>query len=269
MLSFSAIIVALDNHGNAMIRYLSILLLLLEGMWAHRLYGQEFKAAQQRYPRVREAYSSKYEGCVTDLKRIGITTRQFSMYIRAFKAEEVLEVWAKSPDQSQFHLLKTFDFCATSGQLGPKRRQGDYQIPEGIYHIDRFNPASVFHLSLGINYPNAADRIHGKKGSLGGDIFIHGACVTIGCIPITDQHIKTLYLWAVEAKTGGQNKIPVHIFPFKMSETVLKRYLREGSFSGGTQALWKSLAPIYNHFETHKVVPKTHINSQGAYQIKP
>ena len=103
--------------------------------------------------------------------------------ILIFKREKKLEVWAFSPKSRQYKLAKTYDICATSGLLGPKRREGDLQIPEGVYYIDRFNPWSHFYLSLGINYPNASDRIRGNRNSPGGDIFIHGSCVTIAAYP--------------------------------------------------------------------------------------
>ena len=76
------------------------------------------------------------------------------------------------------------------GQPWPQATQGDSQVPEGFYHMDRFNPLSNFHLSLGVSYPNQSDRILGASGRLGGDIFIHGDCVTIGCVPITDEGIR-------------------------------------------------------------------------------
>jgi murein L,D-transpeptidase YafK len=110
-------------------------------------------------------------------------------------------VGKKNTSDQEFLHIKTYTVCATSGLIGPKRMQGDLQIPEGFYYIDRFNPYSNFYLSLGINYPNTSDRILGDKNNLGGDIFIHGDCVTIGCLPITDSEIKELYIFCVEAKT--------------------------------------------------------------------
>jgi len=85
-----------------------------------------------------------------------------------------------------YTLVKNYPICATSGLLSPKRRFGDEQVPEG------FNPQSNFQLSLHVSYPNAADRISGSKQNLG-DIFLDGNCVTIGCIPITDDEIKEVY----------------------------------------------------------------------------
>ncbi|MFC7667854.1 murein L,D-transpeptidase family protein [Hymenobacter humi] len=95
-------------------------------------------------------------------------------------------------------------------------------MPEGFYQIDRFNPKSEYHLSLGLNYPNAADLALGEPDP-GGDIFIHGGEVTIGCLPITDIGIEEVYLIAVAARAAGQTLIPVHIFPFPLTESELAR----------------------------------------------
>ena len=94
------------------------------------------------------------------------------IYLRAFKDEKKIELWAKNFTDSKYKLIKVYKICRTSGDLGPKREQGDRQIPEGFYHINRFNPYSNFLLSLGLNYPNKSDRILGEKGNLGNDIFI-------------------------------------------------------------------------------------------------
>ncbi len=147
-----------------------------------------------------------------------LTSANFHLYIRAFKNEKILEVWIKEKNADQFTLLHTYEFCTSSGSLGPKRRQGDLQIPEGVYHINHFNPESNFYLSLGLNYPNASDKILSDKQHPGSAIYIHGNCVTIGCIPLTDDKIKEVYIMAVEARNGGQEKIPVHIFPTRLTE---------------------------------------------------
>ena len=78
---------------------------------------------------------------------------------------------------------RLYPLAATSGQLGPKRHTGDCQVPEGFYEIYRFNPQSNFHLSLGLNYPNTADRALGEPAP-GSDIFIHGGAVTMGYLPV-------------------------------------------------------------------------------------
>src|SRR5690606_32704350 len=90
-------------------------------------------------------------------------------------------------------------------------------VPEGIYHVDRFNPNSKFHLSLGLNYPNASDKVRSDKTAPGSDIFIHGSNVSIGCLAMGNDPIEEIYAIATKAKTSG-NKIRVDIFPFRLTE---------------------------------------------------
>ena len=176
--------------------------------------------------------------------------------------EKIIELWAMSNNDSSFKLIENYEICRMSGVLGPKRKEGDRQVPEGFYYIDRFNPASKFHLSLGINYPNMSDRILGHKKHPGGDIFIHGNCVTIGCIPITDTMIKELYIASVEAKDRGQNTIPVHIFPFKMSpqnmDSMTRRYKQHETF-------WENLKSGFMYFENKHIIPNVKVDKRGKY----
>ncbi|MBD2768266.1 hypothetical protein IC235_10215 [Hymenobacter sp. BT664] len=167
------------------------------------------------------------------------------IFLRLIKTNRELEVWARNQGARSFKLLHRYPLAATSGHLGPKRRAGDRQVPEGFYEIDRFNPQSDYHLSLGLNYPNAADRALGEPNP-GGDIFIHGGEVTIGCLPITDLGIEEVYLLAVTARAAGQTVIPVHIFPFPITETELAKHAT--SFH---QAFWRELMPGYTYFEQH------------------
>jgi len=186
--------------------------------------------------------------------------------LRAFKADKKLEIWAKNKDDSQYKLFTTHDFCRLSGRPGPKRRQGDKQVPEGIYHIDRFNPKSKFFLSLGINYPNASDLIRKEGENPGGDIFIHGKCVTIGCIPITDPLIMELYILAEKAKGNGQANIQVQIFPTYMSEKRLDLFCRRYP---SQQAFWKELKPLYDQFESFPNDLEFRIEEDGRYELYP
>jgi murein L,D-transpeptidase YafK len=179
----------------------------------------------------------------------------------------MIELWAKTPKADTFLFIKTYDICANSGTLGPKRHIGDGQVPEGCYFINNFNPYSNFYLSLGINYPNESDRIKGGNVNLGGDIFIHGDCVTIGCIPITNFFIKELYLICVYAKNNGQSNIPVHIFPLNLNDIGMKR-LKEYFTDTSLISFWTYLQKIYIHFnETHDIVPYT-IDKNGDYILK-
>lgn len=198
------------------------------------------------------------------LSENGVAADSIQIFLRAFKHEQVLELWAKNTSELSFRKMKSYPFCESSGQLGPKRKEGDLQIPEGIYHIDRFNEMSLFHLSLGLNYPNASDLIRGDKTAPGTDIFIHGGCKTVGCIPITDDLIKELYVIASMAKAAGQVQIPVHIFPFQFSERKNKVHFESHP---SHVSFWKELEEIYLHFEKTKTLPTYSISPKGAYSI--
>jgi len=227
-----------------------------------QLASQSFKLSQQKAIRVKSAYSEKWEGLKSDIKKKGISEK-FELFIRVFKESKLVEVWLKSNSESEYKLFKTYDICASSGRLGPKRSQGDGQVPEGFYTIAVFNPYSSYHLSLGLSYPNASDRIKGK-GNLGGDIMIHGSCVTIGCLPLTDNYIKEVYILVVEAKNNGQQNIPVHIFPTKMND---KGMLFLSKLNTDLLDFWKNLKPGYDYFENNKRVPKISTDKSGNYLV--
>ena len=188
-----------------------------------------------------------------------------SVFMRAFKEEKLLEVWMKAADSDTFKFYRDFEICAASGKPGRKLKQGDYQVPEGFYHIDRFNPWSNFHLSLGINYPNDADRFFADKESPGGDIFIHGSCLSIGCLAMTDDYIKEIYLLCDWARKAGQKKIEVHIFPFKMSEEKIDKR----SFHPEQKNHWNNLLKGYNYFEENHILPDIIVDNTGRYDFKP
>jgi murein L,D-transpeptidase YafK len=226
-----------------------------------------FKKDQLRYSRVREAYTEKETIMKKLLSDKGIDNNTFQLYIRAFKFEKKIQLWAKDQKHTKYKLIKEYKVCKRSGNLGPKRQQGDLQTPEGFYFIDRFNPYSNYHLSLGINYPNASDKILGVKGNLGGDICIHGSCVTIGCLPITDDQIKELYIFCVEAKNNGQNKIPVHIFPARLSNKNTELLLNKYKNDTDKVNLWKALKLAYDSFKVSSTVPEVQFLSDGRHNI--
>jgi len=242
--------------------YLSTALLL------SAFQADTFKNGQLRYSRVRTAYAEKEADMLSLLATQQIETKSLEVYLRAFKEEMELEVWVKNRKVKNFKLIKTYEVCKSSGGIGPKRKQGDYQVPEGFYHIDRFNPVSNFYLSLGINYPNKSDRILGNSAKLGGDIFIHGSCVTVGCIPITDEHIKQLYIICVEAKNAGQSTIPVTIFPTKLSNSAYKTLIEEYSHDSDKVGLWTDLKKGYDYFNQHKILPNVSFLQSGRHSIQ-
>lgn len=204
------------------------------------------------------------EALTAALRQFELSPDNFHLFLRAFKAEEELELWVKGIENHQWRFFKIYPFCKSSGSLGPKRKEGDRQIPEGVYHIDRFNPRSKFYLSLGLNYPNASDRILGDPEMPGSDIFIHGGCETIGCIPITNVGIEAVYQFASWAKNNGQTKIPVHIYPFRFREDNWQKY---SAVYPEVVEFWQQLEVIYRVFEDRKELPDVGITAGGHYRL--
>jgi murein L,D-transpeptidase YafK len=224
-----------------------------------------FKQKQLKNARVKLAFEEKENVVKKLFSEKQLPYSGFHLFIRAFKKEQLLEVWIKEPSQEKYVLLNAYEFCSSSGTLGPKRKEGDLQIPEGIYSINHFNPLSSFHLSLGINYPNRSDKILGDSKHPGSAIYIHGNCVTVGCIPITDNKIKELYLLAVEARNNSQKEIAVHIFPSKMDNQSMMALRNLAPQHTG---FWNNLQDIYNDFENNKTLREVSVNNSGEYFIK-
>lgn len=191
-----------------------------------------------------------------------------SMYVRAFKYDREVEVWVKDELSEPYKLFKTYKICMQSGRMGPKRMEGDYQVPEGFYHINEFNPNSSYHLSLGINYPNGSDKILSDSLHPGTAIYIHGNCASTGCIPVTDVYIEEIYLMASKAKTGGQEFIPVHVFPIKYGVKKSADYLAEACKKNPLLISFSAkLKEAFDYFEEKKQLPIILVNRKGEYQI--
>lgn len=225
-----------------------------------------FKDSQLQHTRVKVAYEQKEKTVQQYFRERKLNHSDFQLFLRAFKKEEELEIWIREANSESFSLLHTYSFCTSSGTLGPKRKEGDLQIPEGVYHINHFNPQSNFYLSLGLNYPNASDKILSDKQRPGGSIYIHGNCVTVGCIPITDEKIKELYVLAVEAKNNGQEKIPLHVFPMRLTDTGLS--LLKQTYSSSTHIrFWENLKVVFDDFEQTKKLKPVKVNRAGQYSF--
>ncbi len=192
------------------------------------------------------AYARCWPELVNQLHAQHLDPTKLELFFRLIKTRRALEVWGRNQGDAAFQLVRDYPLAAISGTLGPKRRAGDGQVPEGFYHIDRFNPQSAYHLSLGLDYPSADDVLAAGLGDPGGDIFIHGSDVTVGCLPITDAGIEEVYLLAVAARAAGQASIEVHIFPFPLLESELSKYPDSPHLP-----FWRSLAPGYAHFEAN------------------
>ncbi|POY38316.1 hypothetical protein C3K47_02650 [Solitalea longa] len=229
------------------------------------LPADNFKQQQLANERVKGAYANHSQSLFLLLNIYGIERQKMEILLCAYKNEQLLEVWARNKGEQTYKLIKEYPFCSLSGVLGPKRKEGDRQVPEGFYYIDRFNPNSLFHLSLGINYPNQSDKLLGDKFYPGGDVFIHGKCVTIGCIPLTDEKINELYILAVEATNNGQVKIPAYLFPFKMTEKNFNTIVQEKKTSGSLKAFWMNLKTGYQKFNKSPKPLAFKIDKKGMY----
>lgn len=223
---------------------------------------------QRSFPRISDALKRKEDTLQKQFREKKLPWPVKNIYIRSFKFDSRLEVWVKYANSERYRLFKTYKVCAMAGTLGPKRMQGDYQVPEGFYYINEFNPRSNFHLSLGLNYPNASDRILGDSLLPGGDIYIHGRCVTSGCIPITDPQIEELYILAAHAHNQGQDFIPVHIFPVdfddEKSAAYLSRYLKQFP---EYMHLARELKKAYSFFGKTKTLPIIMTGQKGEYFV--
>ena len=169
--------------------------------------------------------------------------------IRTFKKEAELEIWKMKPD-GKYAYIKTFPMCRWSGQLGPKTREGDRQVPEGFYNItpSQMNPNSNYYLSFNVGYPNAYDKAHGYTGGL---IMVHGACSSAGCFSMTDDQIAEIYAIAREAFAGGQKTIQMQSLPFHMTAENLAKHRLDPNMK-----FWKDLKVGADSFDVTKQEPQ-------------
>jgi murein L,D-transpeptidase YafK len=221
---------------------------------------------QRSFPRPDVALKRKVDTLQKQFKQKGLEWPVKNIYIRSFKYDSQLEVWVRNDRSEAFKLFKTYRVCALAGTLGPKRMEGDYQVPEGFYYINEFNPRSNYHLSLGLNYPNASDRLLSDSLRPGGDIYIHGSCVTVGCIPVNDQQIEEIYILAAHAKDRGQDFIPVHIFPIRYDNKKSAEYLATLTRTDAELKTFSdNLQKVYDHFEATHRLPVIMTGSDGKY----
>jgi murein L,D-transpeptidase YafK len=172
------------------------------------------------------------------------------IYMRIFKEDSELEVWKARADGRYVH-VKTFPICNWSGALGPKTKLGDQMAPEGFYSFsaDGLKPDSKYHLAINVGYPNALDRALGRSGDF---IMVHGKCASIGCFAMTDDLIEEVYALARDAIGGGQERIPLHIFPFHMTAAKMQSHVDHPA-----RASWAPLKEAYEDFAKTQIPPRT------------
>jgi len=171
------------------------------------------------------------------------------VFLRAFKEEDILEVFVRNRKTGKFDLFRTYPIAAASGALGPKLVEGDGQVPEGFYFVppSAMKPDSQFHLAFNIGYPNEYDRAHDRSGTF---IMVHGNCVSIGCLAMTDDKIEEIYTLCDAAHRGGQAFFRVHIFPFRMTPERMAKAAGDSN-----EDFWKNLTEGYDFFEKTGVPP--------------
>ncbi|GAA4327906.1 hypothetical protein GCM10023149_31640 [Mucilaginibacter gynuensis] len=250
------------NYVRAAVAVLAPLLIFLSVAFKK---DKGFLDTQKSNVRVKTAYADKQSLITERLKRLNLDMGNINILITVYKNERQLCIYAKRPDERAYKMLSSYDICALSGSLGPKRKDGDRQVPEGFYYIDRFNPTSAYHLSLGLNFPNAADKIKCGSAKPGGDIFIHGKCLTIGCMPMTDDYIKEIYILAIQARQNGQLKIPVYIFPFKFDGVSAQGSMNTYATNKPMLSFWNNLKTGYTKFNTNHQELKYAVNTAGDY----
>jgi murein L,D-transpeptidase YafK len=169
--------------------------------------------------------------------------------VRVFKEESEMEVWKKNRG-GEFALLKTYPICRWSGDLGPKKKEGDRQAPEGFYTITpgQMNPHSNYYLAFNTGFPNTYDRAMGYTGA---QLMVHGDCSSRGCYAMTDEQIQEIYTLARESFFGGQTAFQFEAFPFRMTSLNMAKHRNNPNF-----AFWEMLKEGYDHFEATHQEPK-------------
>lgn len=183
------------------------------------------------------------------------------VFIRVIKDEKLVELFIHSRKTKTYHLAQTYNIAAMSGYLGPKTAEGDQQAPEGFYYVPlrSLNPASSYHLSFNIGYPNSYDTAHGYTGSF---IMMHGNKVSIGCYAMTDPVIEEIYTICHAALNSGKQRFfRFHSFPFRMSDKNMV-----ANANSDHQQFWKNLQEGYQHFETHHSPPAVDVVNK-VYQF--
>lgn len=175
--------------------------------------------------------------------------------VRVFKRESELEVWKQRRD-GRYALLKTFPVCRWSGRLGPKRKNGDRQSPEGFYDITPklMNPKSSYHLSFDTGFPNAYDRANGYTGSY---LMVHGVCSSMGCYAMTNDGVEEIFALMRDAFRGGQQAVQFQAYPFRMNARNMARMRDDPEID-----FWRQLKSGYDRFDATSLPPAVRVSGK-------
>lgn len=209
--------------------------------------------------RVKRARKHRLDVVRKLLSDAGVSYPPRQLLLRAFKREKELEVWASSERSGPLVLVATYEICLMSGKLGPKRQEGDMQVPEGFYHLDYYNKNSQFHLSFRVNYPNASDQILGVKEDLGGAIMFHGSCASIGCLSMGDERIEELWV-LTRSMADRDRRVHSHILPSRDMARLISATEDEK-----LKAFWSNLKEGDDLFRETQLIPRFEVNGEGRY----
>jgi murein L,D-transpeptidase YafK len=214
--------------------------------------GLGLAACEENRPRGAARHNIPIPADVQALMSVKGMNKSSPVLIRSFKKESELEIW-KMASNGQYALLKSYPMCRWSGQLGPKKREGDRQAPEGFYDITpaSMNPNSSFYLSFNMGFPNAFDRTHGRTGA---HLMVHGACSSAGCYSMSDDQIAEIYAIVREAHNGGQRAVQMQAMPFRMSAENLAKHRYDANMP-----FWRNLKEGSDMFEVARVEPKVSV----------
>ncbi len=184
--------------------------------------------------------------------------RGSAVLVRVFKEDSELELWMRSGDT--YVRFATYPICQWSGTLGPKLKEGDHQAPEGIYSIRRrqLRRHSRWPRSIHLNFPNTFDQMHARTGSW---ILVHGGCSSVGCFAMTNPVLDEIFGLVRAAMKAGQKRVPLHVFPFRMTDANLARHR-----SSQWLPFWQTLKIGHDMLERTGVPPKVAIcNKRYAF----
>lgn len=211
-----------------------------------------------------QTYTYHEQQQIDRLKAIGYGSDP-ELYLRLFKEEKILEIWVRSKTLggATYKLFRIVDICKFSGDLGPKLNEGDKQSPEGFYHVPAKRllwRSAKWPRALNLAFPNMYDALSKRTGSY---VLIHGGCSSLGCFALENGPMEALFALVSLAVKGGQKLMPIHIFPFRLSDTNLEKHKGHE-----WESFWKGLQPVYSHFNSKRSLPGIYVCEDG-YKIMP
>ncbi len=212
--------------------------------------------------RAEVATANRKEVVQSLFEEAGVSFPPAEVFFRVFKAEGELEAWASEKKGGAMTLIATYGICRASGELGPKRREGDLQVPEGFYRLEYFWPDSAFYLSAKVSYPNVLDKQLGGPAP-GGEIMLHGGCASIGCISMSDERMEELWVMGTSVHYAG-SPVAMHIFPTRDLHALI-----EASAASPHRAFWQNLAEGFDAFEDTHRLPTVVVGWKGRYDVTP